>query len=49
MEAKRKLYAMYTVNNFMDIIYHPFAKPFEDANPDIRIYKLWMTAYWQTH
>lgn len=40
MEKTRKLYAMYTVNNFMDIIYRPFAKPFEEANPDIKIYNI---------
>lgn len=33
----RKLYAIYTVNNFMEIIYNPFAKPFEVKNPDIKI------------
>lgn len=36
----RKLYALYTVNNFMDIIYNPFAKPFEEENPDIKIYNI---------
>ena len=36
----KKLYALYTVNNFMEIIYNPFAKPFEEANPDIKIYNI---------
>ncbi len=36
----RKLYALYTVNNFMEMIYNPFAKPFEEEHPDIRIYNI---------
>jgi Asp/Glu/hydantoin racemase len=36
----KKLYAIYTVNNFMDMIYNPFAKPFEEKNPDIKIYNI---------
>lgn len=36
----RKLYALYTVNNFMEMIYTPFAKPFEEEHPDIRIYNI---------
>lgn len=36
----RKLYALYTVNNFMEIIYNPFAKPFEEANPDFKVYNI---------
>lgn len=36
----KKLYTINTVNNFMDIIYNPFAKPFQEANPDIEIYNI---------
>lgn len=36
----RKLYTINTVNNFMEIIYTPFAKPFEESNPDIKIYNI---------
>lgn len=35
-----KLYTINTVNNFMDIIYTPFTKPFADANPDIKVYNI---------
>ncbi len=36
----RKLYTINTVNNFMEIIYTPFAKPFEEKNPDLKIYNI---------
>ena len=36
----KKLYTINTVNNFMEIIYSPFAKPFEDKNPDIKVYNI---------
>lgn len=36
----KKLYTINTVNNFMEIIYTPFAKPFQEANPDIEIYNI---------
>lgn len=36
----KKLYTINTVNNFMDLIYAPFAKPFEEENPDIAIYNI---------
>lgn len=36
----KKLYTINTVNNFMDIIYHPFAKPFMEQNPDIEIFNI---------
>ena len=36
----KKLYTINTVNNFMDIIYTPFTKPFADNNPDIRVYNI---------
>ena len=36
----KKLYTINTVNNFMDIIYNPFGKPFAEANPDITVYNI---------
>ena len=36
----RKLYTINTVNNFMPMIYEPFAKPFQEKNPDIKIYNI---------
>lgn len=36
----KKLYTINTVNNFMDIIYTPFTKPFEEANEDIKVYNI---------
>lgn len=36
----RKLYAMYTVNNFMDMIYRPFAQTFEMEHPDVKVYNI---------
>lgn len=36
----KRLYTINTVNNFMDIIYTPFVKPFEKANPDIKVYNI---------
>lgn len=36
----KTLYTINTVNNFMDIIYNPFGKPFADANPDIQVYNI---------
>lgn len=36
----KKLYAMYTVNNFMDMIYNPFARKFEEEHPDLKIYNI---------
>ena len=36
----KKLYTINTVNNFMGMIYTPFAKPFEEKNPDIKIYNI---------
>lgn len=33
----KKLCLIHTINNFMDIIYNPFGKPFADANPDIEV------------
>ena len=34
------LYTINTVNNFMDIIFNPFGKPFAKANPDIEVYNI---------
>lgn len=34
---KKRLGLIYTINNFKDIIYNPFAKPFLDENPDVEI------------
>lgn len=36
----KTLYTINTVNNFMDIIYNPFGKPFAQANPDIQVYNI---------
>lgn len=36
----RKLYTINTVNNFMEIIYIPFARPYEEKNPDLKIYNI---------
>lgn len=37
---KKKLYLIHTVNQFMDMIYNPFAKPFLDENEDIEIFNI---------
>jgi len=34
---KKKLCLIHTINNFMDIIYNPFGKPFAEENPDIEV------------
>ena len=34
------LYTINTVNNFMDIIFNPFGKPFAEENPDIEVYNI---------
>ena len=36
----KKLYTINTVNNFMGMIYEPFAKPFEEKHPDLKIYNI---------
>ena len=36
----KKLYTINTVNNFMGMIYDPFAKPFEEKHPDLKIYNI---------
>ncbi len=36
----KKLYAINTVNNFMDIIYKPFGLPFAQAHTDIELYNI---------
>lgn len=36
----RKLYAIYTVNNFMPMIYEPFARKFEEKNPDFKVFNI---------
>ena len=36
----KKLYTINTVNNFMDMIFNPFGKPFADENPDIEVYNI---------
>lgn len=36
----KKLALIHTINNFMDIIYDPFGKPFAEANPDIGVYNI---------
>ena len=37
---KKKLFLIHTVNQFMDMIYTPFAKPFAEENPEIEIYNI---------
>ena len=36
----KKLFLIHTINNFKEIIYDPFGKPFAEANPDIEIYNI---------
>lgn len=36
----KTLYTINTVNNFMDIIFNPFGKPFAEKNPDIQVYNI---------
>ena len=37
---KKKLYLIHTINQFMDMIYNPFAKPFLEENEDFEIYNI---------
>jgi Asp/Glu/hydantoin racemase len=37
---KKKLYLIHTINQFMDMIYTPFAKPFLEDNPDFEIFNI---------
>lgn len=37
---KKKLYLIHTINQFMDMIYTPFAKPFLEENEDFEIYNI---------
>ena len=37
---KKRLGLIHTINNFMDIIYNPFAKPFAQENPDVEIFNI---------
>jgi len=36
----KTLYTINTINNFMEIIYNPFAAPFAKENPNIQIYNI---------
>lgn len=36
----KKLYAIYTVNNFMDMIYRPFGQELERNHPDVKVYNI---------
>jgi len=36
----KKLYTINTINNFNEIIFDPFGKPFAQANPDVEIYNI---------
>lgn len=36
----KKLYAIYTVNNFMDMIYRPFAQGLEKRHDDVKVYNI---------
>jgi len=37
---KKKLYLIHTINQFMDMIYTPFAKPFLEENPEFEIFNI---------
>lgn len=37
---KKRLFLIHTINKFMEIIYNPFGKPFQEENPDIEIYNI---------
>lgn len=37
---KKRLTLIHTVNSFMDLIYKPFAKPFEEENPDVEVFNI---------
>lgn len=37
---KKKLYLIHTINQFMDMIYTPFAKPFLEENEDFEIFNI---------
>lgn len=36
----KTLYTINTVNNFMELIYNPFGKPFAESHPDLDIYNI---------
>lgn len=36
----KKLYTINTINNYQELIYDPFTKPFEEQNPEIEIVNL---------
>ncbi len=36
----KKVYLIHTINQFMEMIYTPFAVPFLEANPDIEIFNI---------
>lgn len=36
----KKLFTVNTVNNFMELIFNPFGKPFVEANPDVTVYNI---------
>lgn len=36
----KKLYTINTINNFMDMIFNPFGKPFVEANPDVQVWNI---------
>ena len=36
----KKLYTINTINNFMEMIFNPFGKPFVEANPDIQVWNI---------
>lgn len=38
--AKKKLFLIHTVNQFMDMIYQPFGVPFAEDNEDIEIFNI---------
>ncbi|MFI3238374.1 MAG: aspartate/glutamate racemase family protein [Lachnospiraceae bacterium] len=35
-----KIFTINTVNNFMELIYNPFGKPFVEENPDVQVHNI---------
>jgi len=36
----KRLCLIHTINQFMDMIYNPFGKPFAEANPDVEVFNI---------
>lgn len=39
--CEKRLFLIHTVNQFMDMIYNLFAKPFLEKHPDVDIRNIW--------